>query len=72
MWPWFNTSTGFYPIYTHTKSYGPDIIPPEEIRGRKLVTSSVSLLLLTVIHLGEYIEGLKHFAVSDVKFHPQR
>ena len=59
-------------MYTHTKFFGTDVIPPEEIRGEGFIVSSVSLLLLTAIHLGEYIEGLKHFAVSDVKFHPQR
>ena len=31
-----------------------------------------SMFFIHLIHLGEYIEGLKHFAVSDVKFHPQR
>ena len=59
-------------MYTHSKSYGTDIIPPEEIRGERLITSPVFFPLLTVVHLGEYVEGLKHFAVSDVKFHPQR
>jgi len=58
-------------MYTHTKFYGTDAIPPEEIRGRNVFTGSVCFMTYYG-HLGEFIEGLKHFAVSDVKFHPQR
>lgn len=59
-------------MYTHTKTYGIDIIPQEEITSERFISSSISFPPLTAVHLGEHIEGLKHFAVSDVKFHPQR
>lgn len=59
-------------MYTHTKPYGLDILPPEEIRGKGLIAIFVLLPLLIALQSGEYTEGLKHFTVSDVKFHPQR
>lgn len=59
-------------MYAHTKSYGTEIIPPEETRGESTVAGFALYLILIINYLDEFIEGLKHFAVSDVKFHPQR
>ena len=36
-----------------------------------LFTSSI-FMETHLTYLGEFIEGLKHFVVSDVKFHPKR
>lgn len=59
-------------MYTHTKIYGTGTIPVDEIRGGMYIYCFNIFLETHLIHLGEFIEGLKHFAVSDVKFHPKR
>lgn len=33
VWQLLTSLIGFYPMYTHTKFYGTDIIPSDEIRG---------------------------------------
>lgn len=58
-------------MYTHTKFYGTETIPTDEIGGGMFIYW-LSIFLETHTYLGEFIEGLKHFAVSDVKFHPQK
>lgn len=57
-------------MYTHTKFYGTETIPTDDISGMFFTSSIFMETHLT--YLGEFIEGLKHFVVSDVKFHPKR
>jgi len=59
-------------MYTHTKFYGTETIPTDEIRGGMFICWLSIFLETHLAYLGEFIEGLKHFAVSDVKFHPQK
>jgi len=59
-------------MYTHTKFYGTDIVPPDEIRGGLYIYWLRVFLKASLGSLGQVIEGLKHFTVSDVKFHPKK
>jgi len=45
--------------------------PKKKLEVRSIFTGAV-WFMTHCSHLGEFIEGLKHFAVSDVKFHPQK
>lgn len=58
-------------MYTHIKFYGTDILPPDEIRGRLYIHWLRVFFKSYIGPQGQVIEGLKHFTVSDVKFHPK-
>jgi len=58
-------------MYTHIKFYGTDIVPPDEIRGGLHIYWLRGVAKAHFSLLGQVIEGLKHFTVSDVKFHPK-
>ena len=62
---------GFHPMYTHIKFYGTDIVPPDQIGGVLDIYWLRVLPRLILAPPGQVIEGLKHFTVSDVKFHPK-
>lgn len=59
-------------MYHHTKFYGTGIIPPDEIRGRIYIHWFCMFSNAHLDPTGQFIEGLKHFTVSDVKFHPKK
>ena len=58
-------------MYTHIKFYGTDIVPPDEIRGGLYIYQLRVFSKAYLGPLGQVIEGLKHFTVCDVKFHPK-
>jgi len=58
-------------MYTHIKFYGTDIVPPGEIRGGFYISWLSIFFKAHPGPPGQVIEGLKHFTVSDVKFHPK-